>query len=172
MAEPKWVAEARKYLGQREVPGPASSNWIRAMWAGLKGGLWYWKQYGEDDSRLPWCGGFMAYVMDRCGIAYPSAYASAKAWLQWGTPLAGPCVGAVVVFTREGGGHVGLVLGRDSRGRLLVLGGNQGDAVSVAPFDLARVSGYVFPPGFTPEAQGFLSMPVLAAGAASSTNEA
>ena len=54
-------------------------------------------------------------------------------------PLQAPTVGCVVVFEREGGGHVGLVVGADTKGRLLVLGGNQGDAVSIAPFDRSRV---------------------------------
>ncbi len=55
--------------------------------------------------------------------------------------------GCVVVFERAGGGHVGLVVGETAGGRLLVLGGNQGDAVSVAAFQRERVVAYRWPPG-------------------------
>lgn len=36
---------------------------------------------------------------------------------------------------RNGGGHVGFVVGRDQNGKLMVLGGNQNNRVSIAPFD-------------------------------------
>jgi hypothetical protein len=43
-------------------------------------------------------------------------------------------------------GHVGLVVGEDRTGNLLVLGGNQGDAVRVSAFGRARVVAYRWPP--------------------------
>jgi hypothetical protein len=43
-------------------------------------------------------------------------------------------------------GHVGFVVGEDmARHALLLLGGNQGNAVSVAAFDRNRVVGYRWP---------------------------
>jgi len=69
----------------------------------------------------------------------------AKDWLNWGVELKNPCVGCVVVFEREGGGHVGFVVGKDIDNNLMVLGGNQCDAVKVSPFDVSRVVGYRWP---------------------------
>jgi uncharacterized protein (TIGR02594 family) len=147
MGSQKWLTVARQYLGQAEVSGPGSSSWIKAMWHRLKGGAWYWTHYGSDDSLLPWCGAFVAKVMDESGFVYPSRYASAKAWLEWGQPLAEPEMGCIVVFGREGGGHVGFVIGRGPGGTLAVLGGNQGNSVSIACFDKSRVLGYRWPLG-------------------------
>jgi uncharacterized protein (TIGR02594 family) len=83
--------------------------------------------------------------MRTTGHALPKHYYRAKAWLDWGTYLPSPEVGCVVVFLRDGGGHVGFVVGRDLQKNLLVLGGNQGDAVSIAAFRPERAVGYRWP---------------------------
>lgn len=170
MNDPSWLIEARRHLGQKEVPGPGVNAWLRDLWHGLPGGPWFWQHYGQDDSKLPWCGAFMAGVFKRAGIALPKRYASAAGWLDWGRRLESPTVGCVVVFSRKGGGHVGLVLGRDQHDRLMVLGGNQGDAVTVAPFDRARVTGYQWPPGVQPPP--LATLPLIRSYAASSRDEA
>ena len=69
----------------------------------------------------------------------------AKDWLNWGQKIIQPCVGCIVVFERDGGGHVGFVVGQDANNNLMVLGGNQGDAVKVSPFNLTRVIDYRWP---------------------------
>jgi hypothetical protein len=76
----------------------------------------------------------------------------------------------VVVFERKGGGHVGFLVGTDERGRLMVLGGNQGNSVNVAPFDRSRVLGYRWPQtNIVPGG----SLPLVASnGATASINEA
>jgi uncharacterized protein (TIGR02594 family) len=113
----------------------------------------------------------MAYWMQQTGLSYPRAYYRAKAWLGWGVPIDRPAVGAVVVFDRSGGGHVGLIVGVDELGRLLVLGANQSDSVRVSPFSVGRVLGYRWPK----EQIALLNdapLPILAASGQSSTNEA
>lgn len=156
-----WVSEAAQYLDLREIPGkqhnPVIVNWLKNMRA-------WW-----IDDETPWCGTFVAEVMRAIGIAPPSAWYRAKAWATWGTQLAAPVFGCIVVFDRKGGGHVGICVGVDEHGRLMVLGGNQGNAVSIAPFERARVLGYRWPPG-QPLAE--VALPVWDSGAASSTNEA
>lgn len=168
--EPNWLTIARSYLGEREIPGVASSSWIKSMWLSLKSGAWYWKAYGEDDSKLPWCGAFAAYVMQSAGIEPPKNYASAKAWLDWGIPLAGPRVGCIAVYGRTGGGHVNFITCRDEKWRLGGIGGNQGDAVSEAFFETSRVLGYRWPIGHTFPAFD-TTLPIVALGKLS-TSEA
>lgn len=161
--EPTWLRAARADIGQRETLGPNDSPWIRNMLAKLAGGgLWLLGQ--------PWCGGAAGHWMQSAGLKYPKAWYRAKAWLDWGVPISAPTVGCIVVFEREGGGHVGLVVGADTKGRLLVLGGNQGDAVSIAPFDRSRVVGYRWPADADWGAQQ--PLPVYVNGATSSRNEA
>lgn len=58
-----------------------------------------------------------------------------------------PAHGCVVVFARQGGGHVGLLVGEDTAGNLLILGGNQGNAVNIRAFPRDRVLAYRWPPG-------------------------
>lgn len=162
MNKPIWVVEAEKYIGQKEYPGAANNPWIVSLWKKIKRG-------GIASDSVPWCAAFVGGCLEAVGIV-SSRYESAKSYLDWGVPLAAPVYGCVVVFTRDGGGHVGFVVGQDKAGRLLVLGGNQGNAVSIVPFDRARVSGYRWPKAvpLMPN-QG---LPVLASNAASSTNEA
>lgn len=161
MAEvPAWIAAARRDIGNPESLGPNDSPLIRRIWAAVSA-VWLRGQ--------PWCGGAAAYWMQQAGIAYPREFYRAKAWLGWGVELTAPVPGCVVVFERQGGGHIGFVVGRDTAGRLMVLGGNQGDAVRISPFDAARVTGYRWPAGVELPAG---PLPVLAASGASSVNEA
>ena len=122
------LAQAKKYVGQAEVPGPKSNSWIKDLWMNLKGGKWFWTTYGEDDSKLPWCGAFCAKVLADLGLGYPAKYASALAWATHGTKSMIPTLGAIAVLTRSGGGHVGFVSGVTSDGKYVrLVGGNQGD---------------------------------------------
>lgn len=160
----KWLDEARKHIGQKEVKGKASNDWIVKLWS-LKD-----KWLGSDDSVVAWCGAFMRFVFDSVGITTPKTYYRAKDWLKWGQTITKPCVGCVVIFERKNGGHVGLVIGQDLKRNLLVLGGNQGDSVSIASFDRNRVAGYRFPPNQTIPTD--YNLPVLDINAKLSTNEA
>lgn len=137
MDEPLWLVAALKDIGVREIAGAPTAPRIANMLASL--GAW-WR-----DDEAPWCGVATAAWFKAAGVGIPKAFYRAKAWLDWGVALRAPCLGCVVVFERQGGGHVGLVVGQDTLGRLLVLGGNQGDRVAVSPFTLDRVAGYRWP---------------------------
>lgn len=160
-AEPPWVQAARKYLGVAEIPGkdtaPMISRWLKRL------GAWW------DEDATPWCGTFVAACLADVSLPRPQHWYRARAYLDYGVQLGAPLLGCLVVFSRSGGGHVGFVVGRDPRARLLVLGGNQRDAVNISPFDTARVLGYRWPPGApivtTPP-------PLIDSSAASSTHEA
>ena len=137
MIGPSWLVEARKHVGLMEVKGSQHSPEILQFWRDIKRG-------GIKDDETPWCAAFVGAVLERSGVR-SSRFESAKSYLEWGVPLRNPVHGCVVVFTRDGGGHVGFVVGRDGVGNLLVLGGNQSDAVNIKAFSPARVAGYRWP---------------------------
>ncbi|HXF89618.1 MAG TPA: TIGR02594 family protein [Xanthobacteraceae bacterium] len=139
---PKWYQIAMAELGQQEFAGTAHNPRI----------VEYHQATGlrAEDDEMPWCGAFVAWCLGAAGIPYDKASAaSARAWLDWGRALEHPTIGCVVVFwrgRRDGWqGHVGFYAGRDAQGRILVLGGNQGNAVSVRPYSADQLLGYRWP---------------------------
>ncbi|MEB5748673.1 TIGR02594 family protein [Leclercia adecarboxylata] len=139
MSEPKWLAEARHYIGEKEVKGAKHNPLILQMWKDIKRG-------GIKDDETPWCAAFVGAVLERVGIT-STRFESAKSYMSWGTRLQSPALGCIVVFEREGGGHVGFVVGKAPNGDLMVLGGNQSDAVNIHAFPRFRVTGYRWPAG-------------------------
>ncbi|MGY3091070.1 uncharacterized protein (TIGR02594 family) [Hymenobacter sp. UYAg731] len=120
---PKMLTEALKLLGTAEVPGPKSNPVILAM-AGAVGAASY---YHNDDT--PWCALFCSYVAKLAGKALPPDPLAARNWAHFGTPVAAPMLGDIVVFPH----HVALYVGETTRTYSL-LGGNQGDRVSIVDF--------------------------------------
>lgn len=164
-APPVYLTYAKTWDGVREVPGAKANPAIVALW---KTEAWL----GNDDSKVPWCGLFLRKCMTECGLPYPLAAYRATSWLSWGVPVLTPVVGAVAIIARPGGAHVAIVEGVDARGRVALYGGNQGDKVGRAYFDLsdpARVLGYRVPKGYRPPPG---PLPVLASVGALSTGEA
>jgi uncharacterized protein (TIGR02594 family) len=141
-AAPAWLVEAERLRGVSEVPGPDSNPTIMD-WAGAQGG-WVERFYKGDD--VPWCGLFVAHCLLRAGIGGPKNPLAALAWADWGRPLGTAAAGAVLVFRRPGGGHVGFCVGED-RDALHVLGGNQSDAVSVVRIARDRLVAIRWPEG-------------------------
>lgn len=136
--EPRWLALARQYLGEHEITGSKHNPLILRWWAAIRA------PYTDDET--PWCAAFVGGVLEACGIR-SSRSAAARSYLHWGQAVP-PTPGCIVVFERgPRNGHVGFLVGFDERGRLLVLGGNQGNAVTIAPYPRERVLGYRWPPG-------------------------
>ncbi|WP_119309626.1 TIGR02594 family protein [Cohaesibacter haloalkalitolerans] len=168
--EPAWLQVGRSYLGLREYKGNRHNPKILEWWVKIR------MPFTDDET--PWCAGFVGGVLEECGIrSTRSAGARSYLWQNWGTRLSGPAVGAVVVFWRGSktgaNGHVGFVVGRDQHGNLMVLGGNQGDAVTIRPFSMDRVLSYHYPAGVAiKSAIGFSSLPVVDSNGMLSTNEA
>ena len=134
-----WLEIAFKFIGLKETKGNQHTPEILQFWKEIK-------RSGIKDDETPWCAAFVGAVLERVGIK-SSRFESAASYLKWGTKLSSPVTGCIVVFTREGGGHVGFVTGKDAAGNLLVLGGNQSDAVNIRAFPIKRVSGYRWPTG-------------------------
>ena len=162
---PRVLVEALALFGTRETPGAASNPAILA-WAkevGVAGA------YVNDG--IAWCGLYVATVVKRAGFAPVSAPLWACNWAGFGTKADKPSLGDILVFERAGGGgHVGIYVG-ESATTFFVLGGNQGDQVSIAPIAKSRLLAARRCPWKL--AQPANVRPIrLAAGGALSTNEA
>jgi uncharacterized protein (TIGR02594 family) len=130
MAYPAWYNEMLRLKGLKEAPG-AANNPIILGWAKRLGG-WIASFYKSDAT--PWCGLFCAHAF-AIGLPNeprPANPLGALEWRKFGVPMNEPAIGAVLVFTRKGGGHVGLYAGEDET-RYYVLAGNQDDMVKVSP---------------------------------------
>ena len=135
--EQPWMVLAVSQKGVHEVRDePVVQNyWRQAKLSGLA-------KYSASD--IPWCSGFCCAMFEQVGIR-SARTDGAKNWLKWGQELTTPVDGCIVVFTRDGGGHVGFVTGEDTKGNLLVIGGNQGNEINIKSFDKGRVTGYRYP---------------------------
>lgn len=138
--EPVWMREARRYIGITEIPGEKSNPTIMS-WAKKLGG-WIASWYTNDDT--PWCGLFIGNLIATTLPEEPLLEnpLGALNWKKFGVESR-VVRGAILVFERKGGGHVGLYVGED-RTHFHVLGGNQNNAVSITRIEKGRlVSGGV-----------------------------
>jgi uncharacterized protein (TIGR02594 family) len=136
---------AERFIGVREVPGVASNPQVLAM-------LRLDHQWPGGD-HVPWCSAFLNYIAWLLRLPR-SKDLRARSWLRVGRALHIDEArrGFDTVILRSPGrhepgpevidatGHVGLFAGLESS-RVLVLGGNQSDRVSVARYPVSRVLG-------------------------------
>jgi uncharacterized protein (TIGR02594 family) len=101
---------------------------------------------GESSDEVPWCSSFLNRLA--WWLRLPrSKSAAARSWLDVGEAIALEEARAgydIVVFGRgndERSGHVALFAGVDEAGQVRVLGGNQGNAVTMASFPREKVLG-------------------------------
>ncbi len=143
--EPAWLLAARAKLGTREAPGiannPAIMGWAARLGAKVLGMI-----YNADS--VPWCGLFVATCVAEDGLVPATIAARASSWATWGQNLREDRLspGAVLVFQRPGGGHVGFYVGED-QAAYHVLGGNQGDRVSITRIEKPRCVARRWPAG-------------------------
>ncbi len=138
--EPLWMREARAYVGEKEIPGPRHNSKI-VEWR-RKLGSW---MLNDDD---PWCGDFVAMVMKKCGFGVPKTFYRAKDWATWGQSLRTDRLspGTILVFGRDGGGHVGFYHAEDLT-HYHVLGGNQSNSVNIMRIAKNRLIAARWPAG-------------------------
>ena len=160
MSEPSWLKIARSYDGLKEIPGPRHNQTI-IRWLGKLRAWW-------NDDETPWCGVFVAHCMQESWLPFPKFYMRAKAWSDYGSLLRRDRLapGAILVFDRAGGGHVGFYVGEDA-GFYYVLGGNQSNAVNVMKLGKSRLVASRWPKG-----EPVIGKPVYLNGGVVSTNEA
>lgn len=157
---PKWLSVAISHQGLKEVPGPAHNSKIIGWLRDLK--AWW------SDDETAWCGTFVAHCMQAAGQPIPTHWFRAKAWAEYGSNLRPDRLapGAILIFDRKGGGHVGFYVGQDTR-YYYVLGGNQDNGVNVMKIARSRLVASRWPKG-----EPVIGKPVAMKGGKVSTNEA
>lgn len=135
---PKMISEALKYVGVKEVPGKGSNPVIMEMakYLGIQ------NIYLDDDT--PWCALFVSYIAKKVGKPIPFSgyhYLRAASFSNWGKSVRkdDAMFGDILVFTRSGGGHVGWYIAETTK-TYWVLGGNQGNRVSIVEIAKNRLS--------------------------------
>ena len=147
-----WITEAKSALGRNEA---RDRGWLMD-WLKRDG-----RSLG-DPGKNPWCGDFVETCI-RMGLPeepLPGALGInpywARNWLLFGVETK-PVPGAVLVFARGSGGHVGFAVGQDDT-HFFVLGGNQSDAVTIARVAKARLLGARWPMTYPPRLQRLPTM--------------
>lgn len=139
---------AQRFIGVKEAAGRVANPAILGMLQ-LDGAQ-------VEDDATPWCSAFVNYIMWLLRLPRSKSL-RARSWLEVGQPIhlrdAEPGFDVVILARgdqRPGAGvinapgHVGFVGGRASDPEpdwIAVLGGNQGDAVSVRSYPLTSVLG-------------------------------
>ena len=149
MSELAWVELARSFLGLREIKGSEHNPEI----------IKFWKDIGINwakDDETPWCAAFAGAILKRSGLNFVQT-GLARNYLDFvkvtksGQMLKQPAYGCLAIMwtgSKTGQtGHMGFVVGevKGDPNRLLLLGGNQGDKVSISAFPKSQMLGYIWP---------------------------
>lgn len=180
LERPLWLEAGLALIGTKEGSG-SSDNRNIIQWAKDEGGD-ISTDYTHDS--IPWCALFANHILTKVGLpgtetlwALDFNSDAMKRRLGHGWPavkLIGPAVGAFAPMTRNGGGHITVVSGKDQSGNIMGLGGNQSDAVTNVPFANSRFNqGFWWPKDVPlPKNIGLRSLPVVRSDGRLSTREA
>lgn len=137
VTSPQILVQALNLVGTKEIVGIKNSETIMG-WAKELG---IEKIYTNDE--IAWCGLFIAYACKKAGLVMPfSAKDSLWAlnWNKFGTAQKTAMLGDILIFKRNGGGHVGIYVGEDAT-CYHVLGGNQSNMVCITRIEKTRCAG-------------------------------
>jgi len=100
---------------------------------------------GLDPAVTAWCAGYVNSSLAQAGLEGTGSN-MARSFMNWGTGVSDPRKGDLAVFSRGDPkgpyGHVGFFEGYDKDGNIIVLGGNQNDAVSRQTYSAERLLGF------------------------------
>lgn len=120
-----WYVAAQAEIGVAETAGPEHTARV----------LEYFRLAGHPeipDDETAWCAAFACAMLESSGVRSPKSL-RARAFLDWGVAVTQARPGDIVVFrrgTNPAQGHVGFfVRWSDDNSKILVLGGNQSNAV-------------------------------------------
>lgn len=98
-----------------------------------------------DPATTAWCAAFVNSTLQQAGMQ-GTGKLNARSYLDWGQAVDAPERGDIAVFSRGDPngwqGHVGFFDGYNEDGTIRVLGGNQGNAVSVASYSPNALLGF------------------------------
>jgi uncharacterized protein (TIGR02594 family) len=131
---------AQAEIGVAEIPGAQHNP--RIMEYAREVGFDSW--YNSDET--PWCSMFLNWAANRAGLQRSGA-GLAESWRNIGTPVIEPQPGDVVLLTSAPGNtritHVGIFQEYNAdKTRIMVLGGNQSNKVTVTPYRSNVLIGY------------------------------
>lgn len=135
-----WIVEGKKVFGLHETRNKAElTAWLKSDGRRL-----------GDTEKLPWCGDY-AETAIKLGLPNELLLGDlgknqywARNWLTLGTNLQTPTYGAMLIFKRGSGGHVGFAVGEDDT-CYYVLGGNQSNMVCISRIEKSRLLGARWP---------------------------
>ncbi len=136
---PQWMRLARRDVGTRERPGAEHSQTV----------LDYFKDVGHSGIRndeTAWCAAYVGSCLERAGIRSTRSL-MARSYSKWGQALSKPRPGCIVVLSRTRSpiyGHVGFFV-RETDDYVVLLGGNQSNAVNEKRFAKSRVVAWRWP---------------------------
>jgi uncharacterized protein (TIGR02594 family) len=139
MPQPRWLDFAWADLGVAEIAGARDNTRV----------VRYYADVGHPEvsnDEVAWCAAFLGACLERAGIGSTRSLL-ARSYLDWGAPAHEPRYGAIAVLNRGSDptlGHVGFLVG-ETEADIILLGGNQGDAVSVQAFPRSRLLGLRWP---------------------------
>ncbi len=135
---PPWLEIAEGEIGVSEIKGSGSNQRI----------IEYHKHTAlkATADEVPWCSSFVNFCVLKSGNN-GTWNAAARSWLSWGVSLKVPAFGCIAVLSRGSSwqGHVGFWIGDPDDKTIRILGGNQGDKVSIENFPKSKVLGYRWP---------------------------
>lgn len=134
-----WIKEALRVKGLHEVKNNKDLYiWLRSDGSSV-----------GDPSKIPWCGDYVETAIN-LGLPkeeYKEPLASnhywARNWVAFGKSVI-PQYGAILVFSRKGGGHVGFYVGED-KNYFHVLGGNQSNSITISRIAKSRCIAVRYP---------------------------
>ena len=139
MSQPRWLALAWGDLGVAETPGADHTRRV----------VRYYADVGHaqiKDDETAWCAAFLGSCLERAGFVSTRSL-MARSYLGWGEPLGEFRTGAIAVLSRTADptlGHAGFLIG-ETADSIILLGGNQNDAVTVEAFPRTRLLGLRWP---------------------------
>lgn len=136
---PKHVRIAASCYGLTEIVGPKHNEKIvkMAKALGKKAGI------EVNDDETPWCAIFVSFCLLEAGFEPPSIAVRATSYLKWGVAQDIAMLGDILVFSAPT--HTGFYVGHDAT-HYYVLGGNQGNQVSIIRISRSRCIGIRRPP--------------------------
>jgi uncharacterized protein (TIGR02594 family) len=135
---PKLTTELLKMYGTEEVLGK-KNNPVIMDWADE---THLETEYTADS--IPWCGLGMAVAVQRTGREYVKNPLWARNWAKWGVMADYAALGDILVYVRDGGGHVNSYICEDHL-YYYGIGCNQSDTVNITKILKVRCIAVVRP---------------------------